>query len=440
MKSLRDLISKRYGAEIALVADGVEVSVEKLLSQQPKLEFGCRLAISIQDPYVLLKFLCTYDGWSAAYLLLAGDLDPDTIEALAREAAISIIVSDRPEVTATHHPDAIIGFGKTSGQSRLTDWILTTSGTTGLPKLVRHRLDALRRTVRRPNKSSPLPVWGLTYEPTRFAGLQVVLQALIGNGRLVTLRQSSDIGDRLAGFEKAGVTHISATPTEWRRMLMHPASRRLRLRQVTLGGEIADQAVLDNLRSLFPDAQVTHIYASTEAGVGFSVKDGQEGFPGTWLDNPPHGVDLKVFDQRLWVRSDDSHGEYLGTTKIPRDRAGFIDTQDIVEQRDGRIFFQGRNSGVVNVGGIKVHPEIVERALNASDLVALSRVTARKNPISGAILVAEVVPAQMPDDSSAFKTELMRYCRSCLRAEAVPALITLKEFLDVNMAGKLNRR
>jgi hypothetical protein len=48
--------------------------------------------------------------------------------------------------------------------------------------------------------------------------------------------------------------------------------------------EIADQAVLDSLRAFFPQAKVAHAYASTEAGVGFAVNDGREGFPSSLLD------------------------------------------------------------------------------------------------------------------------------------------------------------
>ncbi len=44
-------------------------------------------------------------------------------------------------------------------------------------------------------------------------------------------------------------------------------------------GEIADQAVLDGSRAAFPAATIGHAYASTEAGVGFAVNDGREGFP-----------------------------------------------------------------------------------------------------------------------------------------------------------------
>ena len=54
-------------------------------------------------------------------------------------------------------------------------------------------------------------------------------------------------------------------------------------RYVRLSGEIADQAVLDGLRRPFREASIGHAYASTEAGVGFAVNDGLEGFPASLI-------------------------------------------------------------------------------------------------------------------------------------------------------------
>ena len=75
-----------------------------------------------------------------------------------------------------------------------------------------------------------------------------------------------------------GVTHLSATPSHWRKALMSPAISAVKPRYVRLSGEIADQAVLDHLKVAFPKTPIGHAYASTEAGVGFEVNDGQEGF------------------------------------------------------------------------------------------------------------------------------------------------------------------
>ncbi len=62
---------------------------------------------------------------------------------------------------------------------------------------------------------------------------------------------------------------------------------------ITMGGEIADKNILQGLKLKFPNAKLLHIYASTEAGVGFSVKDAHAGFPKKYMDNGINGLILK---------------------------------------------------------------------------------------------------------------------------------------------------
>ena len=61
-----------------------------------------------------------------------------------------------------------------------------------------------------------------------------------------------------------GVTHISGTPSHWRRALMSSAAGRIAPRYVRLSGEIADQAILNRPRNVYPNAAIVHAFASTE--------------------------------------------------------------------------------------------------------------------------------------------------------------------------------
>ena len=77
----------------------------------------------------------------------------------------------------------------------------------------------------------------------------------------------------------ANATHISGTPSHWRKVLMSGEARRIAPKRVRLSGEIADDAVLAALAALYPQAQVEHAYASTEAGVGFASATAAPAFP-----------------------------------------------------------------------------------------------------------------------------------------------------------------
>src|ERR1700727_2782745 len=120
------------------------------------------------------------------------------------------------------------------------------------------------------------------------------------------------LSDHVARLQARGVTHISGTPSHWRKLLMSGAASSFTPRYVRLSGEIADQAVLDGLRDAFPAASVGHAYASTEAGVGFAVNDGREGFPADIVGNVRDGVEMKVEDDSLRIRSRRTAHAYVG--------------------------------------------------------------------------------------------------------------------------------
>lgn len=404
---------------------------------------GALVAVCVTDPLALLRVLIGLDGYAGGLLLLSYSLAAEHVAALRTVAGITHAVSNRADIADAIPPqDAVTTAVTPAAPSDVpvtTAWMMTTSGTTGRPKIVPHDLDSLARTVRR-DPLARAPVWGLILDPTRFAGLQVALQALVGGGTLIVAPQQGTMADQIAALAAGGVTHLSATPTLWRRLLMSPGLDALSLRQVTMGGEIADQAVLDAAERRFPAARVTHIYASTEAGVGFTVNDRLAGFPQAFLDAAPGGVGVRVVDGILWLKPPGGRRvRYLGDQKIAVDADGYVATGDRVEATGDRFVFLGRDTGVVNVGGVKVYPERVERTIASVPGVGLAQVAAKSNPITGALLMATVVPAAADADQGLLRDAILTHCRATLEREAVPARIRFADTLDTNAAGKIVR-
>jgi acyl-coenzyme A synthetase/AMP-(fatty) acid ligase len=389
------------------------------------------------------------DGVARRMLLCPPDLDPDRIRALLADAEIDAIVTDRP----LHRCDAgaylVVGAGlperaavewKTEGA---TEWLMLTSGTSGLPKIVGHTLDGLAGAIiaegpaRHPNAT-----WATFYDIRRYGGLQIFLRAVIGGGSMVLSEPGEAIADHVARLRAGGVTHISGTPSHWRKLLMSGAAANFSPRYVRLSGEIADQAVLDGLARTFPLASIGHAYASTEAGVGFAVDDGREGFPADLIGWNRDGVEMKVVDGSLRIRSHRTARAYIGADAPPlADAEGFVDTGDMVELRGERYHFVGRRGGIINIGGLKVHPEEVEAVINRHESVRMSHARSRRSPITGAIVVADVVLADGTDAGrhETIRTEILGRCKDSLAAHKVPAVIRFVEPLDVTAAGKLAR-
>lgn len=314
-----------------------------------------------------------------------------------------------------------------------TEWVLFTSGTTGAPKLVSHTLPGLIGPI---GAASGGAVWSTFYDVRRYGGLQILLRALLGGGSMVLSDIAEGVGTFLARAGAAGVTHISGTPSHWRRVLISGHAARIDPAYVRLSGEIADQAVLDRLRAAYPAARISHAFASTEAGVAFDVTDGLAGFPAAWV-GAGGPVELRVAGDTLRIRSARTATAYLGAAASLADADGFVDTGDIVTLRGDRYHFLGRVGGVINVGGQKVHPEEVEAALHAHPAVLAARVRARSSPITGAIVAADVVVEGPADE--ALCGAIKAACRAQLAPHKVPALLRIVPALDVLPSGKLAR-
>jgi acyl-coenzyme A synthetase/AMP-(fatty) acid ligase len=153
---------------------------------------------------------------------------------------------------------------------------------------------------------------------------------------------------------------------------------------------------------------------------------------------------LKVVDATLRVRSSRTARCYLGDhPPALKDPEGFVDTGDVVELREGRYHFQGRRDGVINVGGLKVHPEEVEAVLNRHPRVRLSLVQTKKNPLTGALVVAEVLltDPSPPEGEPAreLQQKIKQFCRESLAPHKVPAAIRFVPAFAISETGKLVR-
>jgi acyl-coenzyme A synthetase/AMP-(fatty) acid ligase len=330
--------------------------------------------------------------------------------------------------------------------TQATDWVLLTSGTTGAPKLVLHSLASLAGGLPRQPATAGSSVWSTFYDIRRYGGLQIFLRAVLSGSPLVLSSATEPPRDFLARAGRAGVTHMSGTPSHWRRALMSGAASLIAPQYVRLSGEIADQAVLDGLRGAYPTARIAHAFASTEAGVAFDVGDGRAGFPAELVGQGSGQVDMRVEDGTLRIRSARTANRYLGAdASVLTGADGYVDTGDMVELRDGRYYFVGRRGGVINVGGLKVHPEEVEAVINGDPRVRMSLVRARKSPITGAVVVAEVVltdgagVAVDSGESDVLKRDLLDLCRRALPAHKVPTMLRFVPTLELSPAGKLVR-
>ncbi len=416
---------------------------------------GRSVLIKTEDQLTAALALIELDGTARRLVLCPPDLAADHVLAVAAEAAVEAVVTDRPgadNATPAIEPrivcrPEIAAADVHRAQRYQTEWILLTSGTTGAPKLVSHNLSSLTGVIKAGASPGPPVIWSTFYDIRRYGGLQILLRSLFGSASMVLSNAKETTGDFLVRAGVGGVTHISGTPSHWRRALMSPQAGNIAPKYVRLSGEIADQAILDQLSAAYPAAGIAHAFAATEAGVGFAVDDGLAGFPARLVEKGIGNVEMKIKDESLWIRSPLTASRYLGSeNKLSIDAAGFVDTGDLVERRGDRYYFVGRKGGIVNVGGQKVHPEEVEAVINRHPRVQMSLVRARKSSFTGAVVVADVVlkPGaeflHAQEEAEAIKRQILDACHDSLAVHKVPASIRFVSQLEICTAGKLARR
>jgi acyl-coenzyme A synthetase/AMP-(fatty) acid ligase len=412
---------------------------------------GRSVLIASADQFLVALALVELDGLARRITLYPFDLALDHLHYVMRYAEVDAVISDGSFLrgasigSAQHATCTPRLVPRVHGsQERLpTEWILLTSGTTGRPKLVLHTLASLAGAICASESYSEV-IWGTFYDIRRYGGLQVYLRAVLTRSSLLLTGPQEPVANFLRRAGEAGVTHISGTPSHWRQALMSPEANRIAPRYIRLSGEIADQAILNSLRSFYPGAEISHAFATTEAGVAFDVRDDLSGFPASMLTGTS-GVDLTVVDATLRVRSSRAAERYLGENPPAlHDPEGFVDTGDVLELRDGRFHFQGRRDGVINVGGRKVYPEEVEAVLNRHPQVRLSLVKTKKNPITGALVVADVLlkdPSTTEGDQAReLQQTITQFCRESLAPHKVPTAISFVPALAISETGKLVRR
>jgi len=456
--SLRDALRDRGEFHDCVIADDeAAITQSNLISGSALYGRGGELRgrsvlVATASQLTTASALIELDGLARRMVICPPDFSLQHLPFVMEAAGADAIVSDRPiqhfgrtrSILFCPCSKAIAPGGEGGDAYYKTEWVLLTSGTTGVPKLVAHSLASLTGAIGPAENARTKVVWSTFYDIRRYGGLQILLRCVLTGASLALSSSREPTADFLARAAAHGITHISGTPSQWRRALMSPAAQLIAPEYVRLSGEIADQGILNALRASYPNARIVHAFASTEAGVAFEVKDGLAGFPASTLEGIAE-VEMKVECGSLRIRSSRNASRYLGKdAPALKTDDGFVDTGDMLEQREGRYYFMGRRDGTINVGGLKVHPEEVEAVINQHPAVRTSLVRTKKSPVTGSLVIADVVLQRDPEptrcNARSIQDDILLLCRESLSSYKVPAAINFIPALTVAESGKVLRR
>ena len=347
-----------------------------------------RLACHAADSPARVALLLASALGDKSLLLFNQDDSAAQVREQSRALGIELLITDIAQLEREAGAAA-----EATGQAETeAELFILSSGTSGAPKCARYCWRDLVAQIPR-RRIGSAETWLLAYRLNHFAGIQVLLHILL-HGQTLVIPDSDRVGAALRAIRQFGVSHISSTPTFWRFALAALPPGPLPLRHITLGSETVTAELLQALRQRFPEARLVHVYATTELGSLVSVNDGKPGLPRSVLSRDSSApVRFRIVEGELQVKSQHGMRAYLPAAgAAPAVRAdGWQGTGDLVRIEGDRILFQGRRSEIINVGGVKVHPQEVEAVVNAVSGVKLVRAYGQDNPLSGQIVALNVV-------------------------------------------------
>lgn len=291
-----------------------------------------------------------------------------------------------------------------------------TSGTTGKPKKIKHTQESLTKNIKLDEKLKDC-VWGLSYDFKKIAGSQVILQSYLNGSTIINLFGKSK-KEVVELFNR--ITHISGTPTFYR-LLMEGDVKFKNVIQLTLGGEPSDTELFNKLNYHFPNSKISNIYASTEFGTLFSSN--KEYFKIT----EKNSAFVKIVNDEIVVH------RCMVLQNIDDE---WYHTGDKVEWvNDTHFKIIGRESNMINVGGVKINPIKVENKINELDYVNSSYVYSVKNSLMGSVISTDIV---LKRDKTI--KEIKMDLKSILNSYEVPIKINLVDKLETNTTGKIVRK
>jgi acyl-CoA synthetase (AMP-forming)/AMP-acid ligase II/aryl carrier-like protein len=322
--------------------------------------------------------------------------------------------------------------------------LLRTSGSTGEPKMVPHTMHRLMHAIDASCALLSIDSGDrcLNARPLYHvhAIVHIIGSSLVGGASIVFPRQ---IGARalIDGCATWKPTWYSASPALHRDVLAVLQTRSATfehvLRFVRSAGAPLDPLVTVAVETALGVPMIEG-YGATEAPtVTISPLPPQPQRPGSV--GRALGCEVRIVDGEVWARGENVAPAYAtrGQAQPIVDDDGWYHTGDVgYLDADGFLFLTGRFSERINVGGVKISPETVERALRAYPGVADAVAFALPHPTLGEHVAAIVV---MQPGAAFDGAVLSGYTRRTLPTHAVPNVIRAAGAIQRDGNGKLRR-
>jgi acyl-coenzyme A synthetase/AMP-(fatty) acid ligase len=429
---------------------------------------------------IALILACLRAGKS--FLLPSIELAPDTLAALFAQAGVSQVLSPHgPRSESAASLRALVDEARAAPETLDSEWppsgggedvtfMLTTSGSTGLPKIVpltASGVDAFTDWAAEQFEIKPGTVVA-NYAPLNFDLCLLDIWTTLKHGGCVAVvdqdraTQGTYLAD-LIGDNQVNV--LQAVPMLYRLLIdvnredgrTFPSVRHV----ITTGDKIPPSSLAE-LPKLFPHARFYNVYGCTETNdslvhefLGLADGNVPTNIP---VGQPIPGVIVRVQTEDGTALDGTGTGEFMVWTPFQTrgylksslnaekfvalaDDAGrtYYKSGDIVRRHDdGTLTLEGRADFYVKVRGVRVSTQVVEQAIQEHPAVIEVAVIAVPDELAGARLHATV---RREADAKLNSLQLRQHCATRLARTEMPSTIQIvTEPLPKTSTGKVDRK
>jgi acyl-coenzyme A synthetase/AMP-(fatty) acid ligase len=365
---------------------------------------------------------------------LLGEL-PDDVPAMNLTEVAESLDEDVPQET----PASIADLGPDDPAV-----IIFTSGTTGDPRgvvypqryLLGQRLQAEHWVGAREGElawCTAAPGWSKSTRNAFIAPWLVGATALLHDARF-------DPVERLDLIEREGVNVLCQAPTEYRILAKRADLRPIpSLRRMISAGEPLNPEVIRLFRESL-GAGIGDGYGQTETGpvTGMRPDEDDPAHDGS-MGRPLPGIEVRVVEGELQVRPNtvpSFFSHYIG--EEPFDGDWWMTGDDVREDDDGYLWFEGRDDDIIITAGYRVGPFEVESALVSHPAVAEAAAVPAPDDERGSVVRAIVVLAN-GEPSEQLANELQEHVKSVTAPYKYPRIVEFAEELPKTPSGKIKR-
>jgi D-alanine--poly(phosphoribitol) ligase subunit 1 len=314
-------------------------------------------------------------------------------------------------------------------------YFISTSGTTGVPKLIAINYDQLdvslsniQNLVQLDSSDIFLHISQLCFD-VAIADFFLPLRTKCS----IILIPSEQTLSGLETANKLQATVWSSSPSLFKFCAKFtPIKKITHLRKVIHCGEVFDAGLSRLWKQWAPDAELINLYGPAEATIAIS---------GFKTSNTESAIPLgKVFKEHTFKISSDSELLIKGPQVISAyslgdsslDAEGFYHTGDLVEENaDGEMFYKGRTDQQIKVAGMRFNISEIEHYINLSYPQIQSVVVYENETLYLIIESKEINSVTIAD----LKEKLIPF----LPLQFIPKKLLTVEIMPLNNSGKLDR-